>query len=90
MQIILRRRLKDYDAWRKMVSEMDGTRRKYGSRGGTVYRNAKDPSEVVLVFDWDDQKPYTEYFNLPEVRKALAETGTIEFMEVKESFRLGE
>ena len=54
MQIILRRRLKDYDAWRKMVSEMDGTRRKYGSRGGTVYRNAKDPSEVVLVFDWDD------------------------------------
>jgi quinol monooxygenase YgiN len=90
MQIIVRRKLKDYEAWKPVVSQMDGLRKQYGSRGGTVYRSAKDPNEVVLIFQWDDQKPYTKYFELPEVQKALADTGTTEIDEVKESFRLEE
>ena len=88
MQLIVRRKLRDYDAWRKVVSEMDGVRQKHGSRGATVYRNAKDPNDVVMVFEWDDQKRYTDYFDLPEVQKALAQTGTTEIFEAKESFHL--
>ena len=88
MQLIIRRRLRDYAAWKKMVSERDGMRQQYGSKGATVYRNAKDPNDVVLVFDWDDQKPYLNYFGLPDVQKALAETGTTELIEVGESFSI--
>lgn len=55
-----------------------------------VYRNANDPNKVYPVFDWDDAKPYTNYMNLPEVRKALADTGTIEIIEVSETFILEE
>jgi heme-degrading monooxygenase HmoA len=88
--VIIRRKLKDYERWKKVVSELDGTRRKYGSKGGTVYRAAKDPNDVILVFEWDDSKPYRRYFELPEVQKALDETGTTEIVEVRESFHLGE
>lgn len=90
VKFIVRRKLKDYDSWKKLVSEMDGVRREHGSRGVTVHRNAKDPNEAYLIFEWDDQKPYQGYFNRPDVQKALAETGTTEVIEISESFSLAE
>jgi quinol monooxygenase YgiN len=65
-------------------------RKEYGSKGMTVYRNARDPNEVYLVFDWEDGKPYTNYLNLPEVKQALAATGSTEVIEVSETFNLAE
>ena len=90
MNIIIKRKLKDYEAWKNVVSEFDGLRMKYGSKGATVYRNANDPNEVYLVFEWEDGKPYTNYFNLPEVQKALADTVTTEVITISESFYLKE
>jgi heme-degrading monooxygenase HmoA len=90
MNIIIKRKLKDYDAWKKVVSDLDGLRKQHGSQGMTVYRSAKDPNEVYLVVDWEDGRPYSSYFNLPEVQKALADTGTTEVIEVSESFHLVE
>mgnify|MGYP001449100005 CR=1 FL=1 len=91
MNIIMKRKLKDYDSWKKVVSNLDGLRKKYGSKGMTVYQNARDPNEVYLVIEWEDGKPYREYLNLPEVQKALADTGTIEeVVEVGEAFHLEE
>ena len=90
MNIIIKRQLKDYDSWKKIVSDLNGLRKEYGSKGMTVYRNAKDPNEVYAIIEWDDDKPYTNYFNLSEVKKALADTGTIEVIEVSESFHLEE
>lgn len=88
MKIIVKRNLNDYDSWKKAVSTGNEMRRDKGSKGGTAYRNAKNPNEVYLVFDWDDQKSYLDYFNLPEVQKGLADSGTTEIIEVSESFTL--
>ena len=88
MKIIVKRNLKDYDSWKEVVSTGNQMRKEKGSKGVTVYRNAKDPNEVYLVLDWDDQKSYLDYFDLPEVQKALAETGTTEVVEVSETFNL--
>ena len=90
MNIIVKRKLRDFDTWEKVVSDANAARMGYGSKGLTVYRNAKDPDEVYLVFEWENGKPYMDYFNLPEVQKAVAETGTIEIVEVSESFYLEE
>jgi len=88
MKIIVKRILKDYDAWKEIVMDRNPMRKEYGSKGGTVYRNAKDPNEVYLVFEWEDQESYRSYFNHPDVQKALADTGTTEIIEVSESFSL--
>lgn len=87
MTIIVKRILKDYDSWKKMVSEKNEMRAQYGSKGVTVYHSGKNPNEVYLVFDWNDAKPYMEYFNHPDVQKALHETGTTEIIEVSDSFK---
>ena len=90
MNLIVRRKLNNYDAWKRGVSVPDGLRKKYGSKGATVYRSAHDPNEVYLVFEWQDGMPPSEYLNLPEVKKALADSGTTEVIEVQETFQLSE
>jgi quinol monooxygenase YgiN len=90
MKVIVKRLLKDYDAWFPVVNDLNPMRREYGSRGGTAYRSAKNPNEVYLVFDWDDHKPFKAYFEHPDVQKALLETGTTEIIEVTESFTLAD
>jgi heme-degrading monooxygenase HmoA len=90
MHIIVKRKLNDYDSWKKLVSDYDGMRKQYGSKGARVYRIANDPNEVIIVFEWDDAKPFKTYFDLPDVRKALANSGTTEIFEVSESFFLEE
>ncbi|MCI0520692.1 MAG: hypothetical protein L0Z70_10625 [Chloroflexi bacterium] len=90
MKVIVKRNLKDYDAWKKMVSDMNQVRGDYGSQGGEAYRSASNPNEVYLVFDWDDHKPYKDYFNRPDVQQALADSGTTEIIAVSESFHLAE
>lgn len=88
MYVLMRRVLNDFDAWRQIVSANDGLRAQHGSRGATVYRSAANPNEVLLVFDWADDQPYTAYLDLPEVQSALAATGTVEITEVSEVFHL--
>lgn len=88
MKIIMRRNLRDYSSWKERLPEFGKLRKEKGSKGITVYRNAKNPTEVFLVFDWDDKKPFMDYFNLPQVQQTLAETGTTEIIEVSESFSL--
>lgn len=90
MKLIMRRRLNDYNAWKEIVTQLDGLRASYGSHGFTSYRSAADPNEVFLVFDWDDDKPYTKYLELPDVKAALAATGDSEVIEISEVFELPE
>jgi quinol monooxygenase YgiN len=89
VHLIVRRKLNDFDAWRSMVNDVEGVRKDAGSRGMTVYRNAADPNEVTLVIDWDDKKPWRQYFERPDVQEALEASGTFDdITEVSERFEL--
>lgn len=90
MHVILKRKLNNYEVWKKVILEMDGLRKQYGSKGAMFYRSAKNPSEVYLIFEWEDSKPFKNYLDLPDVKKAVADTGTIEIIEVSEAFHLAE
>jgi quinol monooxygenase YgiN len=89
MHLIVRRKLNDFDTWRTMVNDMEGIRKDYGSRGMTVYRSAEAPNEVTLVIEWDDNKPWREYFGRPDVQEALKASGdTTDITEVSERIEL--
>ena len=90
MYILMRRQLNDYDAWKQVVSQLDGLRAQYGARGFTAYRSAVNHVEVLLVFEWDDDRSYGDDRARPDVQRALAATGTMEITEVSEVFHLPE
>ncbi|MCC6614072.1 MAG: antibiotic biosynthesis monooxygenase [Anaerolineae bacterium] len=88
MMIIVKRELNNYDSWKALVDDNEGVRKGKGSRGAVVYRSLHNPNEVYLIFEWDDQKSYLDYFDMPDVQQALARTGTTEIIEVGEVFHL--
>ncbi|HOU42368.1 MAG TPA: hypothetical protein PK829_13965 [Promineifilum sp.] len=88
MYALIRRQLNDYDRWKETVTTLDGLRAQYGSRGMTIFRAARDPNEVYLLLEWDDDKSPDDYLNLPQVQQALASTGTSEVIAISEVMRL--
>jgi quinol monooxygenase YgiN len=52
--LLERHKVRDYDRWREVFDADAGGREAAGCRGARVFRNADDPEEVVVLFEWDD------------------------------------
>jgi heme-degrading monooxygenase HmoA len=48
-----RHRIRDYARWREVFDADTGNREAAGCRGARIFRNAEDPQEVVVLFEWD-------------------------------------
>jgi heme-degrading monooxygenase HmoA len=44
----------DYAKWKPVFDADSVNRQANGSRGGQLFRNASDPNELVILFDWED------------------------------------
>jgi len=49
--VLVRHKVKDYNQWKPIYDDTDGTRQASGSRGARLFRNAADPSEIVALFE---------------------------------------
>jgi heme-degrading monooxygenase HmoA len=49
-------KVEDYARWKSVFDEDPTDRGSNGSKGGIVFRNAKDANEVLLLLEWDDNK----------------------------------
>ena len=54
--LLIRHQVKNYSAWKDSFIEDRLTRRKSGSRGGFVFRNADKPEEVFILLEWDNHE----------------------------------
>jgi heme-degrading monooxygenase HmoA len=68
-------RINDFDRFRETFTSRGAAKRaEHGSRGSTVFRNADDPNEVIIVFDWD--RSGVEAFRVdPEVGEIFEAAG---------------
>jgi heme-degrading monooxygenase HmoA len=46
-------KVRDYVRWRKVFDADTKNREAAGCRGVRIFRNAEDPEEVVVLFEWD-------------------------------------
>ncbi len=51
--LLERHKVRDYDRWRAVFDADATDREATGCRGSRVFRNADDPEEVVVLFEWD-------------------------------------
>lgn len=47
--VIVRHRVRDFDAWKPVFDEHGAVRRRHGALGHQLYRVSGDPHEVVVV-----------------------------------------
>src|SRR5918995_5982460 len=51
--LLERHKVQDYARWRAVFDADAAGREAAGCRGARIFRNAEDPEEVVVLFEWD-------------------------------------
>ena len=73
--ILIRIPTKDYAAWRPVFDTFALMRKSTGSQGGDLYRNAENPDEVFILWDWDNLDNGRKFFQSQELREGMQRAG---------------
>ena len=65
----------DFDAWKAVYDGFRDLQREHGVRHHHVWRSKDDPSTVVVVHTFDSDEAARAFFDLPELREAMADGG---------------
>ena len=74
--LLLRHKVTDYEKWKSAFDAHCVTRQANGSRGGQLFRNASDPNEVVMLFEWDLEQA-RQFSQSEELRAKMQEAGVL-------------
>jgi heme-degrading monooxygenase HmoA len=80
--VLVRFKVQDYDSWREVFEANGELRRSAGSLGTHIFRNAQDPTEVIVNVQWQDESQATDFYGSQELNAALREAGVIGPIEV--------
>ena len=72
---LVRQKVKDYAKWKQVFDEQSRLRETAGSKGGYIYRNSDDPSEVIVLLEVNDLQKGREFARSEELRKAMESAG---------------
>jgi hypothetical protein len=73
--IVTRVRFEDFERfWSTFAGPGAAKRADHGSRGAQVLRNADDPQEALVIFDWD-REGFEAFMNDPEVPEIMQSAG---------------
>lgn len=73
--ILLRLSVADYAKWKPVFDEYASVRKTSGSRGGRLFRNADNPNEVLILWDWDTRENAQAFFTSQGLRETMQRAG---------------
>jgi heme-degrading monooxygenase HmoA len=91
--LLVRHKVEDYEQWKPVFDHDHGaTRKRSGSKGGWILRNADDPNELVILLEWDSSENARHFVNADQTREAMQRAGVADEPDVyflEEVERLG-
>lgn len=87
--VMIRHKVRDYEAWKAVFDEHGVARKEAGSGGGYLLRNLDDPNELVIFLRWDDLEKARAFVGSQDLKEAMARAGVadhpgIYFLELVE------
>ena len=84
MFVMVRHKVRDYDAWKQVFDSGEASRQAAGSKGSHLFRGADDPNEVVITHTWDDARIDEAKAMLAsdDLRKVMLEAGVFDQPDV--------
>jgi hypothetical protein len=73
--LIVRHRVANFEAWKKVFDSMTETRRRHGWLSTIVYRDVADPLMVTIVNRVTDVDGAKRYGSSPELKTAMQNAG---------------
>lgn len=80
--ILIRHRVQDYNTWKPVFDEHGTTRQASGSRGGHLYRTEEDPTNLVILLEWDDLQRAREFAQSDDLRETKQRAGVADQPDV--------
>jgi quinol monooxygenase YgiN len=75
--MLVRHTIEDYAKWKPMYDEHAATRKASGSKKAHLFRNADNPNEIVLLFEWDDLGKAKKFSQSEDLIKTMQKAGVI-------------
>lgn len=88
--LLERHKVRDYDRWREVFDADAAGRDAAGCRGARIFRDADDPEEVIVLFEWDDLESARGRIESATLRQKFAEAGVSGGTERTEFYLLEE
>ena len=74
---IVRHRVQDYAAWRKVYDEFGPVQRAGGVTEESVYQDSSDPNDVLVLHRFADRAAADAFLSSPDLREAMMRAGVV-------------
>ena len=79
---LVRHKVKDFAQWKTVFDEHGSVRRESGSKGGILFRNADDPNEVFILFEWSDLDAARKFAQSEDLRETMKRAGVADTPDI--------
>ena len=76
--LLVRHKVNDFAKWKSGFDAHGSTRKKSGSNGGHLFRNAEDPNEVIILFRWDNLENARKFTDSEDLKQVMEKVGVID------------
>lgn len=73
--VLVRHKVQDFAKWKPIYDDHAAKRKSGGSKGARLFRNADNPNEVILLFEWDQLDHARQFLQSEDLRKAMEKAG---------------
>ena len=72
---LVRHRVADFDAWRKVYDDFAPIQAEHGVLGHQVLRSIENPNDVIVTHTFDSREAAKGFFAMPELKEAMSKAG---------------
>ncbi len=80
--LLVRAKFEDFAKWKPIFDEHGPTRKASGSKGGYLFRNANDPNELIVLFEWDNLEKARQFAQSDDLRERMQQAGLMDRPDV--------
>ena len=73
--VMIKHKVADYDKWKAIFDSDTDARKAAGQISERVFRNQADPSETVLLFEWESAEKVKEFMESDHLKQKMADAG---------------
>ena len=73
--MIIHHRVRNYETWRPVYDAHEPARDAAGLSNGQVFRSAKDPNDLVILFDMQDRNKAEAFAASEDLKFAMQQSG---------------
>ena len=81
--LLVNHQVRDFAHWREVFDSALWMRRSSGEENYRLFRDLDNPNKVTLLMEWDNLDKARRYLASPELKKAMAEAGVVEPVDVQ-------